>query len=395
MPNAVSVTDINRYIKSLVSFDTNLSHIWIKGEVSNFKVYSSGHAYFSLKDQNSVLKCVMFSSYMKQVDFRPSDGMKVLAYGSINVYERDGVYQLYCEKLVTQGVGDLFFAYNELKAKLEKEGLFLEKYKKPIPFLPKTVGVVTSESGAAVHDIQNVIRRRFPSMNIKIFHVSVQGATASSEISRTLFYISKEKPVDVVILGRGGGSIEELWAFNEEITARAIFNCRVPIISAVGHETDFTISDFVADLRAPTPSAAAELAVPEYNDLMAVIESKAERLRLLPEANLKVKKAQLDRIANNVYFTRPEKIIEDASEKLDNKAQRMASIVSQKMALTGSKLDGAMHRLEAMNPTSVLKRGYSIVYSETGHIVSDSKAVTGGEELKILTGNGEFKALVK
>ena len=282
MPNAVSVTDINRYIKSLVSFDTNLSHIWIKGEVSNFKVYSSGHAYFSLKDQNSVLKCVMFSSYMKQVDFRPSDGMKVLAYGSINVYERDGVYQLYCEKLVTQGVGDLFFAYNELKAKLEKEGLFLEKYKKPIPFLPQTVGVVTSKSGAAVHDIQNVIKRRFPSMNIKIFHVSVQGATASSEISRTLFYISKERPVDVVILGRGGGSIEELWAFNEEITARAIFNCSVPVISAVGHETDYTISDFVADLRAPTPSAAAELAVPEYDELMAGIESKAERLRLLP-----------------------------------------------------------------------------------------------------------------
>lgn len=395
MPNAVSVTDINRYIKSLVSFDTNLSHIWIKGEVSNFKVYSSGHAYFSLKDQNSVLKCVMFSSYMKQVDFRPSDGMKVLAYGSINVYERDGVYQLYCEKLVTQGVGDLFFAYNELKAKLEKEGLFLEKYKKPIPFLPQTVGVVTSKSGAAVHDIQNVIKRRFPSMNIKIFHVSVQGATASSEISRTLFYISKERPVDVVILGRGGGSIEELWAFNEEITARAIFNCSVPVISAVGHETDYTISDFVADLRAPTPSAAAELAVPEYDELMAGIESKAERLRLLPEANLKVKKAQLDRIANNVYFTRPEKIIEDAGEKLDNKAQRMASIVSQKMALTGSKLDGAKYRLESMNPTSVLKRGYSIVYSETGHIVSDSKAVTGGEELIILTGNGEFKALVK
>lgn len=395
MPNAVSVTDINRYIKSIVSFDPNLSHIWIKGEVSNFKVYSSGHAYFSLKDQNSVLKCVMFSNYMQQVDFRPSDGMKVLAYGSINVYERDGVYQLYCEKLVTQGVGDLFFAYNELKNKLEKEGLFLDKYKKPIPFLPSSVGVVTSKSGAAVHDIQNVIKRRFPSMNIKIFHVSVQGATASSEISRTLFYISKEKPVDVVILGRGGGSIEELWAFNEEITARAIFNCSIPIISAVGHETDFTISDFVADLRAPTPSAAAELAVPEYNDLISLIENKSDRLRLLPEANLKVKKAQLEKIAGNVYFTRPEKIIDDANLRLDNKMQRLNDIISRKMISVTNMVDNSQQKLEAMNPTSVLKRGYSIVYSNTGHVVSGSMDVSRGDEVKILTGNGEFDALVK
>lgn len=395
MPNAVSVTDINRYIKSIVSFDPNLSHIWIKGEVSNFKVYSSGHAYFSLKDQNSVLKCVMFSNYMQQVDFRPSDGMKVLAYGSINVYERDGVYQLYCEKLVTQGVGDLFFAYNELKNKLEKEGLFLDKYKKPIPFLPSSVGVVTSKSGAAVHDIQNVIKRRFPSMNIKIFHVSVQGATASSEISRTLFYISKEKPVDVVILGRGGGSIEELWAFNEEITAHAIFNCSIPIISAVGHETDFTISDFVADLRAPTPSAAAELAVPEYNDLISLIENKSDRLRLLPEANLKVKKAQLEKIAGNVYFTRPEKIIDDANLRLDNKMQRLNDIISRKMISVTNMVDNSQQKLEAMNPTSVLKRGYSIVYSNTGHVVSGSMDVSRGDEVKILTGNGEFDALVK
>lgn len=395
MPNAVSVTDINRYIKSLVSFDTYLSHIWIRGEVSNFKVYNSGHAYFSLKDQNSVLKCVMFSNYMQQVDFRPADGMKVLAYGSINVYERDGVYQLYCEKLITQGVGDLFLNYNELKNKLEKEGLFLEKYKKPIPFLPKSVGVVTSKSGAAVHDIQNVIKRRFPSMNIKIFHVSVQGAMASSEISRTLFYISKEKPVDVVILGRGGGSIEELWAFNEEITARAIFNCNVPIISAVGHETDFTISDFVADLRAPTPSAAAELAVPEYSELLSLVENKANRLRLLPEATLKLKKAQLDKIADNVYFTKPEKIIEDADIRLDYKLQRLNDIISRKMLAANNEVDNLRHRLEAMNPTNVLKRGYSIVYSKSGHVISSSKDVMSGNDVRILTGDGEFEAVIK
>lgn len=395
MPNAVSVTDINRYIKSLVSFDTNLSHIWIRGEVSNFKVYNSGHAYFSLKDQNSVLKCVMFSNYMQQVDFRPADGMKVLAYGSINVYERDGVYQLYCEKLITQGVGDLFSNYNELKNKLEKEGLFLEKYKKPIPFLPKSVGVVTSKSGAAVHDIQNVIKRRFPSMNIKIFHVSVQGAMASSEISRTLFYISKEKPVDVVILGRGGGSIEELWAFNEEMTARAIFNCNVPIISAVGHETDFTISDFVADLRAPTPSAAAELAVPEYSELLSLVENKANRLRLLPEATLKLKKAQLDKIADNVYFTKPEKIIEDADIRLDYKLQRLNDIISREMLAANNAVENLRHRLEAMNPTNVLKRGYSIVYSKSGHVISSSKDVMSGNDVRILTGDGEFEAVIK
>lgn len=395
MPNAVSVTDINRYIKSLVSFDTHLSQVWIKGEVSNFKVYSSGHAYFSLKDRNSVLKCVMFAGYMQQVNFRPQDGMNVLAYGNINVYERDGVYQLYCEKLVTQGVGDLFFAYNELKAKLEQEGLFLEKYKQPIPFLPKSVGVVTSKSGAARHDIYNVITRRFPKMNIKFYHVSVQGATASDEISRTLFYISQEKPVDVVILGRGGGSIEELWAFNEEKTARAIFNCKVPIISAVGHETDFTISDFVADLRAPTPSAAAELVVPEYAELISGIENRAKRIKLIPETNLKIKKAELDRITSNIYFKKPEKIIGEVREKLEFKKQSMIQLYNQKKLHEMNKIENIQHRLEALSPDNVLKRGYSIVYNEEGHIVSSAEKVRSGNQIKVLTGNGSFEATAK
>lgn len=394
MPNAVSVTDINRYIKSLISFDMNLSHIWIRGEISNFKVYNSGHAYFSLKDQNSVLKCVMFHGFMQNVAFMPQNGMKVLAYGSINVYERDGVYQLYCEKIVTQGVGDLFIAYNELKAKLEQEGLFLEKYKKKIPYLPSSIAVVTSKSGAARHDIYNVIKRRFPTMNIKFYHVSVQGTEASGEISRTLFYISKEKTADVIILGRGGGSIEELWAFNEEKTARAIFNCDVPIISAVGHETDFTISDFVADMRAPTPSAAAELAVPEYSKLMDSICEKSARISLIPKSVLEVNKTRLEKLTENIYIKDPLMLLRNYSDKIDQFREGLESEIKKRCKSNEDVLDKLEYKLKALNPENVLSRGYSIVFTKNRRVIRSADSVNKGDEIRIMTGNGNFDARV-
>jgi exodeoxyribonuclease VII large subunit len=263
MQQKLTVSQLTKYIKQLFSYDNLLSNVCVTGEISNFKLHSSGHMYFTLKDEHSVIKCVMFKTYNRRLRFKPEDGLKVIIRGYVSIYEAGGSYQLYPEYMEPDGLGDLYLAFEQLKQKLEREGLFSAEYKKRIPFLPARIGVITSPTGAVIRDIMNVLFRRFPNVVLKIFPVMVQGEGAGKQISRALDMINKARAADVIILARGGGSLEELWPFNEEILARSIFKSEIPVISAVGHETDFSISDFVADLRAPTPSAAAELVVPE------------------------------------------------------------------------------------------------------------------------------------
>lgn len=388
----LTVSNINNYIKSLLAYDTNLAGIYVSGEISNFKVYNSGHAYFSLKDKGGLLKCVMFANKVSELQFNPKDGMKVLAYGSISVYERDGVYQLYAQKIIPDGIGALYMAYEALKNKLQAEGIFDSSAKKKIPELPGCIGVVTSETGAVIRDIQNVIGRRFPTMNLKLFHVSVQGENATPEITRALKYISDTRCCDVVILGRGGGSIEDLWAFNEEATVRAVAECSVPIISAVGHETDFTLTDFAADLRAPTPSAAAELAVPVLSQLQKQLTEFRSKIGVLPLTNCKIKQMELDKIKKSRCISEPLFRIESEKNNLNMDEMKLNEIVSEKAIDLERHVKMLKEHLEALNPNSVLKRGYSIVYKENGGVVSKASDVNTGEKINIQTGDGVFTA---
>lgn len=388
----LTVSNINHYIKSLISSDFNLSGIYVSGEISNFKIYRSGHAYFSLKDGGGLLKCVMFSSRAAGLQFVPKDGMKVLVYGDISVYERDGVYQLYAERMLPDGIGSLYMAYEALKQKLELEGLFDPARKRKLPKLPSCVGVVTSESGAVIRDIQNVIGRRFPTMNIKQIHVSVQGENASPEIVRALRYINRTKCCDVVIIGRGGGSIEDLWAFNEEATVRAVVECAVPIISAVGHETDYTLTDFAADLRAPTPSAAAELAVPILQELQDKIHQYRRKISVLPLTNCKIKQIELDRLKSSRYFTKPLERMEEERIALDQAAARLKEQMNRSILQKQQKIEMFSTHLAALDPKAILKRGYSIVYNSGGTVVTAAQKVKNGEQIEIQTAKGRFTA---
>ena len=275
--NPISVTDLNKYIKEKIAGDEVLNNVLVKGEISNYKHHYTGHLYFTLKDENSLIKCIMFRSAAVNLKFEPKDGMKVMVFGTVSVFERDGVYQIYCKAMQEDGMGSLYKAYEEMKARLEKEGLFEQSHKKKIPMFPKCIGVLTSNTGAVIRDIINVSTRRNPNVYIKLLPVPVQGEGAAEKIAEAIKIMNDKKLADVIIVARGGGSLEDLWPFNEEIVARAIYDSELPIISAVGHETDFTIADFVADLRAPTPSAAAELAVPNISDIMLKLESYNNR----------------------------------------------------------------------------------------------------------------------
>lgn len=391
---ALTVSNVNQYIKALITSDYNLSGICVSGELSNFKKYSSGHAYFSLKDAGGVLKCVMFSSRIATgLKFIPSDGMRVLAYGSISVYERDGVYQLYTERMQPDGVGTLYMAYEALKSRLAEEGLFDPAKKRELPKLPSCVGVVTSASGAVIRDIQNVIGRRFPTMNLKLFPVSVQGENASPEIVRALQYISRTKCCDVVIVGRGGGSIEDLWAFNEEATVRAVAACGVPVISAVGHETDYTLTDFAADLRAPTPSAAAELAVPVLQELRERVEGYRRKIASIPLTNCHIKQMELDRLKSSRPLAKPFERIENESISLDRDYAHAEEQISRRILENQERITSLSSHLSALDPNAVLKRGYSIVYKENGTAVTGASQVAEGERIGIQTANGRFGAI--
>lgn len=386
-----TVSQINGYVKKILDHNIVLNNIWIKGEISNFKHHYSGHLYITLKDEGGVLKAVMFRSSAQSLAFEPSDGMKVLARGRISVYEAGGSYQLYIEEMIPDGVGELYIAYEQLKKQLEEEGLFDERHKKPIPQFPKRVGVVTASTGAAVRDIINVITRRYPMAEIVIYPAQVQGNGAAESVVRAIEYFNATQEVDTLIVGRGGGSIEDLWAFNEEITARAIFASKIPIISAVGHETDFTIADFVADLRAPTPSAAAEIAVPSVIELMNRINTCRQRISKNITGHIESGRLLLRRFKMKT----PKDKIDDYNLKLDSLLRTMENSFKMKDMSLKKQLASAAVKLDALSPLQTLARGYSIPTAEDGTVIRSAKDMKKGMEFTLRLKDGSAECEVK
>ncbi len=387
----LTVTAVNSYIKAVLTSDSNLMNLCVEGEISNFKLHSSGHCYFTLKDAGGVLKCVMFRTAASRLKFRPEDGMKVEAVGCISVYERDGSYQLYVDAMKQGGVGNLYERFEIIKKKLEEEGLFSPRYKKELPKLPKIVGVVTSPTGAVFQDIKNVTYRRFPDMRIRLFPVSVQGEDASPSIVNALKFINRHKLCDVIILGRGGGSIEDLWAFNEEETVRAIFESEIPVVSAVGHETDYTLADFVADLRAPTPSAAAELAVPVFSDLKSILNEYRTKLGVSPRKNIELKRKDLQLIKDNVLFKRPDEIVNSKRQLIDDFSLQLDNLIKFKYKDSTSKFKIISAKLNAMDPMKVLDRGYSVVRNAEGKVITDGNLLETGERFSVTVKGKSFE----
>ena len=389
----VSVSQLNNYIKRILDAQSNLSDIWIKGELSNFKLHSSGHIYASLKDEASVIKLVMFRSAALNLKFKPDNGMKVSVRGRVSVYERDGIYQIYAEDIVPDGIGSLYAAFEKLKAKLSEEGLFDEGAKKPLPAFPERIGIVTARTGAAVRDMINVTKRRYPLAEILVVPVSVQGISAAPEIADAISFLNRHNLCDVIITGRGGGSIEDLWAFNEEIVARAIFSSDIPIVSAVGHETDFTIADFVADLRAPTPSAAAELVCPSASELISHIENQRVHLNISLKRCIEVKRNALEKLVDSYgfshffdRFSEYRQILLDLLEKAENSVLHIVEKKKSDFLKNASKLD-------ALSPVKTLLRGYSIASSKDGSIISSVKDAKKEKEftLRLTDGNADCK----
>ena len=384
----LSVTQLNTYIKSLLDGDANLSNLFIRGEISNFKRHSSGHLYLTLKDENSRLPAVMFRFNAMKMRFMPQDGMQVIARGRISVYDRDGRYQLYIEEMHPDGVGDLSVAYEQLKDKLAAEGLFAQEHKKPLPPYPQRVGVITSATGAAVHDIITVLARRYPVANLILCPVHVQGTEAAGEICEALDRFNRQRAADVIILGRGGGSIEDLWAFNEESIARAVYRSEIPVISAVGHETDFTSCDFVADVRAATPSAAAELAVPDLRELKARLAGFQIKMTSDLSALLEAKKVRLSLVSAFQCFKNPMYAIENRRQRLDESATAFESAIRSGLTAKRDKLSAAAASLELLSPLKVLARGYSIASGADGQVIRSIKDTQKGEPIVLRVTDG-------
>lgn len=435
-----AIRDINRLIKMKLEGDASLQDIWLKGEISNFTRHSSGHMYFTLKDEGGRLKCIMFASYNQRLPFAPKDGMKVLARGGISVYERDGQYQFYATAMQPDGIGSLYLAFEQLKRKLEMEGLFSERLKRPIPSFPRTVGVITSPTGAAVRDILITIERRNPAVNVLLYPVSVQGKQAAPSIVRAIEAMNALGEADVLIVGRGGGSLEELWAFNEESVARAVRASRIPIISAVGHETDFTIADFAADLRAPTPTAAAELAVPHAAELKQRIAYMHQRMRKSLLVMLDRSRERLNRANRSPFFLQPKRSLFIQAERLDRLRERLeyrmnaqfarqsdrlarlsgrlaARSPIQQATMARRRLDSAqrgltmamrglsktqanrfgslVRHLDALSPLKVMARGYSLVYDEQERkLIRSIEGVQPGDLVKVRLADGKLSCQV-
>ncbi len=389
----LSVTQVNEYLKMVLDGDRVLSDIMVRGEISNFKLYSSGHAYFTLKDETGQLKAVMFRSYASRLLFRPTDGMRVIAHGRVSVYEAGGQYQLYADELQPDGVGSLALRFEQLKRKLQEAGLFDESRKKPLPPCPTRIGVITSPSGAAIHDIINVLGRRFPLANVILFPSAVQGAEAPAQLTQGIEFFNAADLVDVIIIGRGGGSQEDLWAFNDETLAWAIASCKVPVISAVGHESDFTICDFVSDRRAPTPSAAAELAVPDRGSILLSLGEKKKRFAALLEKRLREERRALDRIVSAHAFLYPERMLEPKKLKLADLEEDMNRALDLALQKKQSLLSGGAARLESLSPLSVLSRGYAVatIGGKTVQSVQDTKK---GDRLNVRLSDGCVYATV-
>lgn len=386
-----TVSQINNYVKKILDHNIILNNVWIKGEISNFKHHYSGHLYITLKDEGAVLKAVMFRGSAQSLAFEPNDGMKVLARGRISVYEAGGSYQLYIEEMIPDGVGELYIAYEQLKKQLESEGLFSPEHKKPIPPFPDRVGVVTASTGAAVRDIINVITRRYPMAEIVLYPAQVQGSGAAESVVKAIEYFNATDGADTLIVGRGGGSIEDLWAFNEEITARAIYASKIPVISAVGHETDFTIADFVADLRAPTPSAAAEIAVPSAIELRNRIDTDKNRISRNMAGRIEGNRLLLERFKMRT----PKDRIDDANLRIDSLIKSMDSSLKMKTMHLKRELSSAAAKLDALSPLQTLARGYSIPTTEDGTVIRSAKEMKVGTEFTLRMKDGSADCIVK
>ena len=392
--NAVTVTQLNKYIKDRFDEDENLNAILVKGEISNFKNHYTGHLYFTLKDENSLIKCIMFKSYAERLAFKPKDGMKVMVFGSVSVFERDGVYQIYAKSLLEDGMGDLHEQFEQLKAKLEKEGLFDESHKKPIPLYPKVVGVLTSQTGAVIRDIINVSTRRNPNVYIRLLPVPVQGPGAAEKIAEKIKIMNELKLADVLIIGRGGGSLEDLWPFNEEIVARAIYESELPVISAVGHETDFTIADFVADLRAPTPSAAAELAVPDIFEIKQKINNYQNRCRISLKKRIELMRLKFEKCMKSRAFTDPMRNIKDKDIILDMYVQRLENKIKNIKKDNQTKYVELVTKLDTLSPLKTLTRGYTLTEKDN-KIIKSTTELKQGDEVKLRFYDGERLAKIE
>ena len=393
--NPITVTDLNKYIKGKIDNDEMLNSVLVKGEISNFKNHYTGHMYFTLKDENSLIKCVMFKTYTTHLSFMPKDGMKVIILGSVSVFERDGVYQIYAKAMKEDGLGSLYESYEKLKADLEKEGLFEESHKKKIPFMPKTIGVLTSNTGAVIRDIINVSTRRNPNVHIKLYPVPVQGTGAAEKIAEGIRFMNENNLADVLIVGRGGGSLEDLWPFNEEIVARAIYNSQIPIISAVGHETDFTIADFVPDLRAPTPSAAAELAVANVEDVRDTLELYKNRYKNALRKKLELMRLSYEKCMARPAFKNQEQKINEKYMLIDMKVKSIQNSIMLKLKETRTSFVKEVAKLDSLSPLKTLSRGYSIVTKSDGKIVNKVTDLNKNDEIKIRLSDGEKQAVVK
>ncbi|SEM88572.1 Exodeoxyribonuclease VII large subunit [Mesobacillus persicus] len=436
----LTVFALTKYIRRKFDADPHLQDVYVKGEISNFKQHSSGHLYFTLKDEKARILAVMFSSYNRSMKFRPENGMKILIKGDITVYESSGQYQIYVKEMQPDGIGDLFLAYEQLKERLDQEGLFSQRYKKELPKHPQTVGVITSPTGAAIRDILTTIKRRYPIANILIFPALVQGEQGAASVVKAIETANNVKEIDVLIVGRGGGSIEELWTFNEEAVARAIFTSTIPIISAVGHETDFTIADFVADMRAPTPTAAAELAVPHIEDLIEKVLTRQARLIRAMKEKVSFQQERYVRLKKSYAFRYPRRLYEQKLEQVDKVTEalvrnakklsvmksdeylqvtkrlnrqhpqellkgsqeqhsRLTKALNRSMAEIHSKkqkeFSGVLSTLEALSPLKIMERGYSLSYTEDGHLIKKTSQVKKGDEIRVQLPDGQVNCTVR
>lgn len=395
MDKVYSVSQLNKYIKMIFDKETFLNNVNIRGEITNFKAHYTGHFYFTLKDDTSTIKCVMFKSYASLVKFRPADGMKVVINGQVSVFERDGNYQIYCKSMTPEGLGELYLAYEQLKEKLTKEGLFNEEYKKKIPFLPSRVGVITSKTGAVVKDIINVTTRRYTNVNLLIYPAAVQGVNVASTVIAGLDTFNKLNNVDVIIIARGGGSFEDLFGFNDENLARKIFESKIPVISAVGHETDFTICDFVSDLRAPTPSAAAELVYPQYSDIITKISINKNRVILGMQNYILRKKEYVKRIKAAKLEKVPLDMINKNRMLIDNSIKNSSNMLGLKVEKYKSRCMQLIAKLDALSPLKTLSRGYSVVQNTSGQVVKSIKNVKKDDKLNLTLTDGKVNVVVE
>lgn len=390
----MSITQVNEYIRKMMDADVLLAGLAVRGEISNYKMYPSGHHYFTLKDEGGALKCVMFRGNAMRLKFRPENGMKVIAMGKISVYPRDGAYQLYCSSLVLDGIGDLYAAFEQLKAKLAAQGLFDPSHKKTIPQYPGMIGIVTSSAGAAVHDMLRILRKRYPLTEVRLFPVRVQGAEAPDEIAAAIRYANYYKLADLLIVGRGGGSIEDLWAFNDEKVAYAIYQSEIPVISAVGHEPDVTISDFVADLRAATPSNAAELAVPDQDALRQNLDNLSARMGNQLGRQLKNARRQLTILAQSPSLTSPDQYLVQRRKTLELLSGRVFTAQTRVLHSHRQRFVAATAKLDAMSPLKVLTRGYAMVQNGEHTVVRSVKQTFSGDQLSISLSDGILTATV-